>query len=368
VIGGWSWSLAGVAFNVRFRDNHYGVAVDLSERKDAAQNFYVSNEAKLGLLRQEVEYGLTELVKRTSVKSHWVGARVKSLESLLGKFERKSELAGIEQIDDLVGGRIVTLFRADLQTLEGSLSEVFHVVRTENKIEEAKVDTFGYMSVHFVCQLLRSSSGLRYEGLMDFKFEIQFRTLLMDAWANVSHYIDYKGAGSLPNELRRDFYALSALFYVADSSFENFQRESLKSQELAVAAVKSSKPQDQIALNADTMRAFLRERFPDRTLSKPFEYSVLTDELISYADYSSIADLQSALSRYLSEVEIEEEKNPPSPTYEDDESIPFDFRYSDVGIMRRVALKDSDSYALSRQVFKFESAEFDADDDLDPRF
>ena len=51
-------------------------------------------------------------------------------------------------------------------------------------------------------------------------FEIQVRTIAQDAWASVSYHLDYKKEETIPVELRRDFYALSGLFYIADQHFK----------------------------------------------------------------------------------------------------------------------------------------------------
>jgi ppGpp synthetase/RelA/SpoT-type nucleotidyltranferase len=65
-------------------------------------------------------------------------------------------------------------------------------------------------------------TGPRYEDLKGLKAEIQIRTIAMDAWSNVSHYLEYKTPEAAPSSLRKDFYALSALFYLADTHFELF--------------------------------------------------------------------------------------------------------------------------------------------------
>jgi ppGpp synthetase/RelA/SpoT-type nucleotidyltranferase len=80
-----------------------------------------------------------------------------------------------------------------------------------------------YQSVHFVGRIHPSRSGPRYDSIKGQRFEIQVRTILMDAWANVSNYLDYKSDRSIPSELRRDFFALSGLFYVAEQHLEPFQ-------------------------------------------------------------------------------------------------------------------------------------------------
>ena len=60
-----------------------------------------------------------------------------------------------------------------------------------------------------------------------FLFEIQIRTITQDAWASISHYLDYKNEISIADELKKDFYALSGLFYIADTQFNKIQESVL---------------------------------------------------------------------------------------------------------------------------------------------
>jgi len=59
----------------------------------------------------------------------------------------------------------------------------------------------------------------------------------MHAWSIISHYLDYKTPNAVPSELKRDFNALSGLFYVADQHFEMFFKSSKASRKKASAAV-----------------------------------------------------------------------------------------------------------------------------------
>ena len=64
------------------------------------------------------------------------------------------------------------------------------------------------------------NTGSRQIALPRIPFEIQVRTIGQDAWASVSHHLAYKQETSFPPDQFRDLYALSALFYLADTHFE----------------------------------------------------------------------------------------------------------------------------------------------------
>ena len=100
----------------------------------------------------------------------------------------------------------MVLFLSDLPRLDKLIRDCFNVVSYENKVTDSDPSSFGYMSVHYVTTPDDSHSGPRYDELKGIPIEIQIRTVVMDAWANVSHHLDYKGESSIPKDLRKDFY------------------------------------------------------------------------------------------------------------------------------------------------------------------
>ena len=172
------------------------------------------------------------------------------------------------------------------------------------------------MSVHFIVQMKQSYVGPRYDEIQGLKAEIQVRTILMDAWANVSHYLDYKGESSIPTELRRDFYALSGLFFIADKHFELFFRDKLQSRKRAMATIETDHPNLQQELNLETFQAYLQRRLPDRRRSEPENISRLVEEL-SRAGYTSLDQVDRDLDAAREAFEKFEEERPPkdAPNY-----------------------------------------------------
>ena len=91
------------------------------------------------------------------------------------------------------------------------VESLFDVLAAEDKVEGVgDPSTFGYMSQHFEATNPDEHTGPRYDRLRGIRFEVQVRTLLMDAWANVSHYLAYKGDASIPPELRTERRELCA--------------------------------------------------------------------------------------------------------------------------------------------------------------
>ena len=121
------------------------------------------------------------------------------------------------------------MFRSDIQKISVIVRDIFKIIEEDNKIDSIAADIFGYMGIHFTAKLRNSYLHQRPTSyLIDIPFEIQIRTIGQDAWASISHHLYYKQEERVPKDLRRDFYALSGLFHVADTHFEVLRKEQIK--------------------------------------------------------------------------------------------------------------------------------------------
>jgi hypothetical protein len=228
----------------------------------------------------------------------------------------------------------------------------FDVLDEDDKVEGHDLSQFGYMSVHFVARLRRKYVGPRYDSIQGVAFEIQVRTILMDAWANVSHYLDYKGDTSVPSDLRKDFYALSGLFYVADKHFELFALETANSRQVARESIDADAELD-IELNLDTFLAYLATKFPDRQHATPADVSELVEEIAPYG-YSTLRDVDRDIDRGLRATLAYENDDPPSLAPEDEGFNPDlehkdqPTRYVDVGMVRASLSMANPAYRAGR--------------------
>lgn len=244
-------------------------------------------------LEEEVRFSVEAALRNRHIKVHAIQSRVKTLDSFIEKVERKEYADAFNDVPDIVGIRIVCLFLSDLRKIGDALRDVFEVTSEENKIENEDVASFGYMSIHYICQLGDANSGPRYNSIKDLQFEVQVRTIVMDAWANVSHHLDYKGEASIPRQLRRDFHALSGLFYVADQHFELFVREAADAERDAIRDV-ANENLDDVDLNVETLTAYLRARYPDRNSTTKMVMSEFV-EALALTGFKTIGSLDAAM-------------------------------------------------------------------------
>jgi hypothetical protein len=182
--------------------------------------------------------------------------------------------------------------------------------------------------------------GPRYDHIANMPFEIQVRTIAMDAWANVSHYLEYKSETDVPSDLRRDFYALSGLFYVADKHFEMFFRSRAASREQLAEAFAASKPPLDQEINLDSLAEYLANKFSDRKHVESRDLSELISEL-SDIGVRRIAEVDREVDRGLAAFEIYEQEHP--PLYVGSGGLRRG-KYSDLGVVRVIFMIASEKY------------------------
>lgn len=276
-------------------------------------------------LEEETVFILKSKLEERGIKVHSVTSRVKKAESFIDKVQRKQSNKPFEEIHDIVGLRVACLFLSDIARIGELIRDSFTVLSEDNKIEDYETSSFGYLAIHFVTTLKTDCSGPRYDQLKELTFEIQVRTIAMEAWATISHYLDYKSEMDVPTELRRDFYALSGLFYVADKHFETFFKSRQESREKQAELFKKAVPQVDQEINLDSLTAYLHGKFPDRKHVGSKTISDLIHELKN-AGYTSINDVEHAKNIAWEAFLLFEKEMPPlgEPRR----------KYADVGVVR----------------------------------
>jgi putative GTP pyrophosphokinase len=302
------------------------VNTSLEEKIKETLEMYDKNFFKYNELKEEVVHILDKQLKKENIKIHSITSRIKTKESLAEKIERKQYENPIEEIADIVGVRVVCLFISDIDRIGQCIKTNFEIISEENKINGHDISAFGYMSAHFIAKLKSEYTGPRYDHIKDMKFEIQVRTISMDAWANISHYLDYKSENDIPKELKRDFHALSGLFYVADTHFEMFVKSSehfRKQTEEAVSDIlKNEETHKNVDLNFDSLKTYLIQKFPNRRHSEDKSISALLNELLSVG-YTKISEIDEVIKKTEAAFNLYEMKYPPSPG-----------QFADVGVVR----------------------------------
>jgi putative GTP pyrophosphokinase len=159
-----------------------------------------------------------------------VKGRVKRLPSLLDKLQRKftsEELAeplpALRRLADLMALRAVCPFLEDVDLVVEAARSVFEIQEVEQKGEGRSFAEFGYASTHLQVSLPYELQR-EFPTLSEFRVEVQVRTILQDAWAEVEHELIYKvGAHPLNQQIRRKLAALNANLVLSDTIFQEIR-------------------------------------------------------------------------------------------------------------------------------------------------
>lgn len=175
--------------------------------------------------------------------------RVKTEDSLAGKLELKGNKYGtLADITDILGLRVITFYIDDVEKVASAIERLFDI-DWENSVDKRKVheiDSFGYLSLHYICSVPE----------MPYRFEIQIRTVLQHAWANMSHDTGYKSGVEVPQMYLRSMSRLAGMLELVDDEFSRIRVE-LADYRRRVQALVASGDLDEVPLDGDTFRSYL---------------------------------------------------------------------------------------------------------------
>lgn len=202
---------------------------------------------------------IRELLHDAGVAFHSVSHRCKEKNSLDNKLNKQGVSYGqLSDVTDICGLRVITYFEDDVEKVSKIIEKEFEIdsARSSDKAESLDPDRFGYLSVHYVVSNGEGRSRLteykRFDGI---KAEIQVRSILQHAWAEIEHDLGYKSRDGIPRTVRRRFSRLAGLLELADQEFRTI-REELTSYSSEVLGSIESAPAD-VDLNAVSLRALV---------------------------------------------------------------------------------------------------------------
>ena len=185
--------------------------------------------------------------------------RTKEVGSLEGKLHRKGDLYNsIYDVTDLVGCRIICYFSDDVDAISNAMSDIFDVdaLKTHDKRKQLEATSFGYMSMHIICAIKAEDDPEQlFNGI---QFEIQIRSVLQHAWAEIEHDLGYKSDYGLPRAVRRSFSRTASLLEVADEAFVAL-RQSARGYTRSVRKKIAEDKAEDILLDRVSLRSFINE-------------------------------------------------------------------------------------------------------------
>ena len=187
---------------------------------------YVEYEPRLQGVVQALVTALTGQLREAGIRAT-VRGRAKTFEAFWRKLlEREGPVQGDEPfqaITDLLGVRVVTPFMEDIGQVALMMRAHYELVEVDDKALALSVGEFGYDSTHLLVAIPREV-GATHGPVPVEVAEVQLRTTLQDAWAEVEHELVYKADLDVVDlQIRRKLLALNATLSLADTIFQDIR-------------------------------------------------------------------------------------------------------------------------------------------------
>ena len=179
-------------FTVEFLDELGQRLRDTDPPAEADRRLYVDYREQYGKALSQVDAVLRELARRDLPPSfRETATRLKALDSVLSKLRRKPN--PLSEMQDIAGCRLTVPASMDVTHISHLLTDEFQTIHEKDYTEHSRA---GYRAYHLI---LRTDDN--------YLVEVQLRTEIQHAWANLSETLAYAidrriKSGGGPTELR----------------------------------------------------------------------------------------------------------------------------------------------------------------------
>ena len=183
----------------------------------------------------------------------------------------------------MAGIRGITYFEDNVRDLSKIIERKFDIDTTNslNKRDLLVPDRFGYLSLHYVVKLSASRLALtEYRAFHSLKAELQIRSVLQHAWAEIEHDLGYHAEREIPREVRRRFSRLAGILELVDQEFIGI-RSDLRAYSEKLETTISCAPED-IELDNNSLAVYISSsailRQIDRAISKAIGIKLVEEQ------------------------------------------------------------------------------------------
>ena len=242
-------------------------------------------------LAHEVQEILKEKLKLGNLKTAHVLSRVKDIDSFLEKIYRKGYANPLEQMNDIVGVRVVCLYTEDIGRIAGLIRSCFNILKEDPKDNDLGADKMGYYDLSFIAQLKRSEKEMNH-----YRFEIQVRTIMSDAISIISHDLHYKKEPPLPEKLERE---LNLAF--ATIELTQYHCNALRERRKEYVKMIENEAKDGVkqvfflsqSITDDALRVYTKKLIPNLPIKEHIHALILRD--LNPKKYKTLKDIDRAM-------------------------------------------------------------------------
>lgn len=264
--------------------------------ESAIKKHYFENKDNLERLWSNIVENLKILLNDKKIQISMIKHRIKSEESILDKFQRKN-YESIEKLEDFCWIRIVCYYHADITRIEEILKKEFKIIDTIDKDQEClEKEIFWYRWTQFIAQIKEEWSKMPvFSWTKWYKFEIQVRTILIEAWAEIEHKLSYKSNYWVPKEIKREFSTISCFLEDIDEKFQILRTKTENYIKETTKKIQSGKLEG-IEMNLVTLEILLSAKWflkniPEEFIKKSINslYKLLTNK-VTLIQFSTFID------------------------------------------------------------------------------
>jgi len=280
------------------------VPFDFEAHRKTATEQYAKKRKLYEEFAWEIENILTEAIEARNLKINVIQSRAKDEKSFGKKAMTANEQNPEEpkyknpmsDITDLAGVRVITFFPSSVTEVCQLIQEEFEVVeRVDHTASAEREQRLGYLSVHYLVRLggnrRKLSEYKKFDGLVA---EIQVRTVLQHAWAEIEHDIRYKSTSTIPQAISRRFMTLAGLLEIADREFEAIQKEDAWLRQNARTLIDQRRLKE-VEITPDALRSYLDSHLgPDDRISD-FTYD-WTTKMLRSSGFQNLAQVDECIS------------------------------------------------------------------------
>lgn len=191
--------------------------------EESTHDEYAKHSGLMAPMGMKIEALIGDIIASEDIAVHSIKHRVKTEASAGIKVSASpTRYSNVSDLHDFLGVRVITHLLSDVDAVVAALRRQFSVdeQRSFDKQTRLDADRFGYLSFHLVVKVDDARATLpEWAPYVDRYFEIQVRSILQHAWAEIEHDLGYKSTSIIPPQVKRRFARLAGLLEIADSEF-----------------------------------------------------------------------------------------------------------------------------------------------------